>query len=287
MDMLNWKKGATFGVIAASLAFSTSAFADQPTVQNQPTTTTSTAVTSQPDQIAQLLQQLNTLQGTQLTTTVNTLKTYYGHKGDNKSLLKVEKDYLKKKFHKKDRDEDILKEYKALGELLRKSGKVGVSALVNGEEPNMDVQPIIENGRTLLPFRSLAESLGAQVSFDQTTSTVTVTKTTTKVVLTLGSTSALVNGQPVALDVPAQVVQGRTLVPLRFLGQSLNAKVLWEPSTQLAVVLGDQSEVVPSITPTPAPAAATTTDSNLEVVPSSSSTTTTTAGTTEAVTTSN
>ncbi|HJV45915.1 MAG TPA: stalk domain-containing protein [Bacillota bacterium] len=236
------------------------------------------ALTGQMDKIAELQKQLDQLDGDQASQAADALTVLYDQAGDLESAIKVEKEFVQKKLKKEAKDEEILKDYKELGKLLRKSGKVGVQALVNGQEPNMDVPPVIENGRTLLPFRALAESLGAQVSYDPATRTVTVTKGDTKVVLTLDSVSATVNDQPYTLDVPAKVVQGRTLIPLRFLGQSLHAKVLWEQETQMAIVIGDQNNSQTGTTATGTSAGSTTTGTT-EVVGTTPATTDSTTST--------
>ena len=72
---------------------------------------------------------------------------------------------------------------------------------------------------------------------------MTVIKGDISVVLTIDSKTAKVNNQLVMLDVPAKAKKGRTLIPLRFLSQSLNAKVLWEAKTQTAIVLEEEAAV--------------------------------------------
>lgn len=99
---------------------------------------------------------------------------------------------------------------------------------MNGVPLTFDQPPVISDGRTLVPLRKIMESLGAKVSWDDATQTVTATKGDTTVILTIGSTSAEVNGQFVTLDVPGVTMNGRTLVPLRFIGESLKTQVDWD-----------------------------------------------------------
>ncbi|TDA63824.1 MAG: tetratricopeptide repeat protein [Clostridia bacterium] len=114
----------------------------------------------------------------------------------------------------------------------------GVKVFVNGSKPQFgDVQPQIADGRTLIPFRALAESLGAQVSWDGATRQVIVVKADITMRLTADSTVATINGTPVNLDVPATITGGgRILVPLRFLGEGLGAKVKWDQQSQMVIV---------------------------------------------------
>lgn len=91
--------------------------------------------------------------------------------------------------------------------------------------------PTQVGGRTLVPLRAIFEALGAQVDFSN--GAIRARRGDTNLSLALGSTSAIVNGVTRALDVPAQSVFGRTLVPLRFVGEALGAGVNFNPITNL------------------------------------------------------
>ena len=106
---------------------------------------------------------------------------------------------------------------------------------VDGEKLVTDVEPFIEEDRTMVPMRAIFEAVGASVTWDQDTKTVISIKnsetTQNVVVLQIGNTSAFVNSESVALDVPAKVINDRTFVPLRFVMESLDANVDWNPDT--------------------------------------------------------
>lgn len=97
---------------------------------------------------------------------------------------------------------------------------------------SFDVPPLIQDGRTMVPFRALFEALGADVSWDSGSRTVSAWKDGTRVVLVIGKAEAVVNGESVSLDVAPQIVNGRTLVPLRFAAESLGQRVKWEASSR-------------------------------------------------------
>lgn len=97
-------------------------------------------------------------------------------------------------------------------------------------------RPIQQNGSVLVPLRGVFEKLGARVLFDPSTRGVVALRGNTTIELRIGSTQASVNGQARQLSVPATLVNGSTLVPLRFLSEALGAQVRWNaPSRTVAI----------------------------------------------------
>lgn len=99
-------------------------------------------------------------------------------------------------------------------------------------------------GRTLVPLRSIFEEIGAVVQWDQKNKKITATKDNRKITLTVGSKHTYVNGSHVIIDVPAQVKNGRTLVPLRFISESFGGTVKWEPANNRAMISGVGKEII-------------------------------------------
>lgn len=108
--------------------------------------------------------------------------------------------------------------------------------IVNGSYMTFDIPPKNVNGRLLVPMRALYEELGASVLWDQENQTVWAQKGEVVVVLPIGSLSPTINGEPYKLDVPAELMNGRTLVPLRFAAESLNLIVKWNAITSTAMI---------------------------------------------------
>lgn len=102
-----------------------------------------------------------------------------------------------------------------------------LSVYVYGNLLEFDQNPIIVNGRTLVPMRGIFEALGMQVSWDDVARKVTANDSEKVIELTVGSNEAIVNGEGIALDVPAEIINGRTMVPLRFVGESTGNYVWW------------------------------------------------------------
>ncbi len=111
-----------------------------------------------------------------------------------------------------------------------------IKVTIDGKAQIYDVMPIIENGRTLVPMRAIFEALGAEVAWDDATKTVTGKKADISVSLQIGNTSVKVNEKEVTLDVPAKILEGRTLVPVRFISETLGCNVAWEDSTKTVII---------------------------------------------------
>lgn len=109
-----------------------------------------------------------------------------------------------------------------------------IRVTVDGRLLSFDVPPQIVDGRTLVPLRAIFEALGASITWDGATQTVTAVRGDRTVILQVGAPTATVNGQPVTLAVPAQIIGGRTMVPLRFVAEALGAGVEWEGETRTA-----------------------------------------------------
>ncbi|WP_242870045.1 copper amine oxidase N-terminal domain-containing protein [Tindallia californiensis] len=111
-----------------------------------------------------------------------------------------------------------------------------VSVLVNGVPVNFDVNPINLEGRILVPLRGIFESLGVSPQWDEKTQTVTAQTENIQVTLPIGSKHPTVNGQVVELDVAAMILDGRTMVPTRFIAESLGATVDWDEASHTVVI---------------------------------------------------
>ena len=111
-----------------------------------------------------------------------------------------------------------------------------ISVQLDGRTLYFDQPPASIGGRLLVPLRGIFEALSADVLYDAATRSIKATKGTTVVQLQLGSRTALIDGRTVYLDVPADTVGGRTMVPLRFVSESLGADVKWNGATKTVVI---------------------------------------------------
>ena len=115
-----------------------------------------------------------------------------------------------------------------------------IQVQVAGKSVSYDVLPTLQNSRTFVPLRAIAEALGATVGFEDVTKTVTLTRGGTVVQLQIGNPKASVNGQPVTLDVPGVIMNGRTLVPVRFISEAFGAQVNWDDFSRTVSIAGGQ-----------------------------------------------
>ncbi len=99
-----------------------------------------------------------------------------------------------------------------------------------------NVLPIIEDDFTLVPLRAVAEALDCNVDFDDATKTVTITNDDKVITLVLNAKTAKVNDKELALDKEAKVINDRTMVPARFISESLGYFVDWDADSRSVVI---------------------------------------------------
>lgn len=129
--------------------------------------------------------------------------------------------------------------YRDLGHLLQvgEADQVAIHLYVNGTPVSDEVPPLIKAGRTLVPIRTIAAALGISVDWNPVSRTVTLKNGERTVRLTIGHPTAEIDDQTVSLDVPPEIIQGRTLVPVRFVAEALGASVDWVPEGRLVAVI--------------------------------------------------
>jgi hypothetical protein len=115
------------------------------------------------------------------------------------------------------------------------------SFTVNGVSNTLDSPPVIKNGRTLLPIRAVIEALNGSVGWDAATKKVTVSLGSNTIELWIGRSNAKVNGIDTPIDstnskVVPEIINGRTMLPLRFVTENLGCGVQWDGTTQTITI---------------------------------------------------
>ena len=106
----------------------------------------------------------------------------------------------------------------------------------NGNILGFDVPPIIEDGSTLVPMRFLFEQMGADVEWNSETQTATATLDNKAVTFSIDNVNARINNKPAKMDVPARLINGKTMVPLRFLSENMVYNVDWDADSRTAII---------------------------------------------------
>lgn len=129
----------------------------------------------------------------------------------------------------------VVKEY-AL-ESITSVFTVGQTAYtVNNVEKVAASAPYIKNGRTMLPIRAVAESLGLTVQWNGATKTASFADDTKVAAVTIGASVLYVNGTPMPLSAPAELVNGTTFVELRSLATAFSVQIDWDAAAKTATV---------------------------------------------------
>lgn len=104
-----------------------------------------------------------------------------------------------------------------------------IQVYVDGQTITFDQAPVIVDDRTLVPMRAIFQALGSTVAWSEPEQLITSTKGGDTVVLKIGEAGLFKNGQLVyTMDVPARIMNDRTMVPLRAIAQAFDAEVDWD-----------------------------------------------------------
>lgn len=115
-----------------------------------------------------------------------------------------------------------------------------IKVTLDGKHIPFDSEPEIVSGRTIVPVRNIFESMGASVDWNNKSRTVTIKRNTDVITLKVNG-HATVNGRTVKLDVPTQIIDERTLVPIRFISESLGERVTWRGAGEGKGTVGIQT----------------------------------------------
>jgi len=114
-----------------------------------------------------------------------------------------------------------------------------ITVTVNGKKVESDVPAVINSGNTMLPFRAIFNALGVTdscIQWNQNAKCIEVRTGEKYIFLAIGSSLAIVGDTPVTLNAPPYVENSRTLVPVRFVSESLGAKVEWVQESKTVVI---------------------------------------------------
>ena len=128
--------------------------------------------------------------------------------------------------------------YPLLGQAYQQQGNNNINVFNGGNQIDFDVQPIIINGRTLIPIRQVANAFGISnnnINWNPN-GTVAINNGSSQIQFSNNGQQAYLNGASYGLDVPAQIVNGRMMVPLRAIGQMFHRNVQWYPNGRIVTI---------------------------------------------------
>jgi len=126
----------------------------------------------------------------------------------------------------------------------------GINVSINDEVIDFaDQAPELVDGRTLVPVRAVFEHIGFDVDWEYETQTVTLTNEFDVIEIRIGEPEFTKNGQAHILDVPAQIIGGRTMLPIRAMVESIGYYVIWDGNTSTVLISDEPPEISQIIIP--------------------------------------
>jgi len=107
-------------------------------------------------------------------------------------------------------------------------------------------QPIMEEGRVLVPVRGVFEHMGFEVGYDK--GLAELTNEDFRILIAHGEDTFTVNGEVITPDVPQRVVDGQMLLPLRAVAEAVGAEPVWDAENRIANILTPEAEDVDELT---------------------------------------
>lgn len=111
-----------------------------------------------------------------------------------------------------------------------------ISVLVDGLKLDLDVAPVIQNDRLMIPFRKIAEDLNVSVVWDGSQQKITAGDGKNTVIMFVDNEYALVNDLKTELDAKPVISEGRTLIPARFFSETFGCSVEWSAGTRTVII---------------------------------------------------
>jgi len=117
------------------------------------------------------------------------------------------------------------------------SANDAIRVTIDGQQISFtDQTPVIVENRTLVPIRDVFEFLGFEPKWYEPARRATLTRDDTVIIVTIGSDVFTTNGVSHNLDVPAQIIGGRTMLPLRAILESIGYELDWDGNTRTVII---------------------------------------------------
>ncbi len=132
------------------------------------------------------------------------------------------------------------KRNKSIGLLIAEEGyklyKKRVNIILNNKSIHYDIQPVLIRGTYLVPLNLIAKAFEVKVGRNLNTNSIEIVNNDNLIIMPLESNFAITNGQQIELNVPATIINGMEMVPIRFVAESLGKEVAWEGETKTILI---------------------------------------------------
>ena len=199
------------------------------------------------DQLDALEEQLEAAEEAGDTTLIETLRAELEalkvekntYKMEMKNKLTLIKQIARSKYTEEELSQ-LQEVYKSFNNLKNMRTIPVENVFFKNREVKFDTPPVIKEGRTLIPVRAITEAMGATVTWNSEDKLVTIVKDGKTIVFDLLNNITYVNDVEATIDVPADVMNNRTMVPLRFIAENLSLEVVWDEDAQ-TIEVGEES----------------------------------------------
>ena len=123
---------------------------------------------------------------------------------------------------------------------MRAKANEQINIYYDGERLETDAEPIIEDGRVLVPIRVISETFGLRAEWSPSAKVVHIFNGNNLISIGVGGNKAYINDEPVELDVAAALIDGRTMVPIRFVAEAFGLDVKWEQKDNVIIIKDKQ-----------------------------------------------
>lgn len=120
----------------------------------------------------------------------------------------------------------------------------GITIYVNNEKVEFDVNPVLENGRTMVPLRGVFEKLDAKVDWNKNIMQVVIKDENNEIEMMLDKNKVMVNGEIKDIDTPTEMINSRTFAPLRFISETLGHDIRWDEKTNSVYITKNKSVAI-------------------------------------------
>lgn len=167
----------------------------------------------------------------------NFISSYLPTSGDRTLVVQIDSGHQIKEV---DEENNILEKKIHIFKLSSKVIKIFINnktGYLNDKEIELETPPTIIKGRTMVPLRFVVESFGGEVFWNSEDKSIKIKFEDKEILMWVNSNVSYINDKKYTLDVPPTVINGRTVVPIRFVAEALNSYVFWDSKEQKVTII--------------------------------------------------